>query len=300
MKFLDRIYVNSLDGLFFYQNNRCFTNDKKICKELGFSEQSISIFERRKKKISKSIKEFSYLECCEIKLFLLNKKLYIGDGQGRLACLEDENNGKREDEKKSIPCLIYEVSSEQEMSDAIRAMNMYGTNWSQLDNIRCKIRTSNDEDSINKLKKINDIMSYLGINNSNACDMVLGQGSRKRDTDWSKRNEWEDIDDFANWLASIYDLCEKENWTKEEIKRLKSQKFLEAIKENIYKKTKKYAPLMLQEVKSHLTTKICLTERELRSRFTNNKDYLKRLFIDLLDTSRKKTMKEVVAILRDR
>lgn len=298
IKFVERTYIKGSEGLCFYENNRCFTNDEKICKELGFSKQAVAIFERRMSKIAKSVEKFSFLECCEVKLIRLKGVLYIADGQSRIVLVDMINKGKPESEKIAIPCLIYEAESEEAMSKHIRGMNMCNTNWNQLDNLRCEVRTTNNVDSLIKLNKVNEIEAYLGINNSNACDMVLGQGSRKLDTDWSKRKIWEDIDDFANWLATIYELCEKEEWTKAEIQRLKSQKFLEALKENIYKKVKRISPLMLQEVKGVLRLKICTTEKDMRGKFTNNKDSLKRMFIDMIDASRKKNMKDLAFELR--
>lgn len=300
MRFKERIYITSTDDLTYYENNRCFTNDINVCKKLGFSSRDMSIFNRRIYKIGKSLEQFGYLECCEIRLFSLNGKLYIGDGQGRLANLTKYNSSKEEEDKLSIPCLIYEVDSEEEMSEAIRGMNMCNTNWNQTDNIRCQIRTSQNPILIKKLNKINEPINYLGINNSNACDMLLGQGSRKMNANWETRTDWEDVDDFAQWLHDIYGLCLSADWTQVELSKLKSQKFLEVLKEYIYKRCKRHAPLCLEDMKQLLKEKISFTEKDLRNRFSNDRDYLRGLMIEFIASSRKKSMKELALILKDR
>lgn len=301
MRFKERIYITSDDDLNYYENNRCFTNDINVCKKLGFSSRDISIFNRRVSKIGKSLEKFGYLECCEIRAFSINGKLYVGDGQGRLKNLTNYNSSKEEEDKLSIPCLIYEVDSDEEMSEAIRGMNMCNTNWNQMDNIRCQIRTTQNPILIDKLNKVKELIDYLCICPSNASDMLLGQGSRKMDADWETKRVWEDVDDFAHWLHDIYELCSAANWTQGELQKLKSQRFLEALKEDIYKRCKRHAPLCLEEMKKVLKEKISYTEKELRNRFSyRDRDYVRDVIIELISRSKKKSMKELALILKDR
>lgn len=299
MRFIERTYVTSDNGLKYYENNRCFTNEASVCNDLGFSPKDIAIFNRRVTKILKSIKDFNYLDCCEIKVFKLEETYYVGDGQGRLYCISKLNETRNEADLIRIPCLVYEVDSEAEMSEAIRGMNMCNTNWNQTDNIRCQIRTSQNPNLIDKLNKVNQLIKYLGINNSNACDMLLGQGSRKRDVNWEERPVWEDVDDFAAWVHDIYDFCYRNDWTQAELSKLKSQKFLEVLKEYIYRRCKRHCGLHLNDVKELIKEKIAYTDKDNRNVFSNDRDFLRNLLVNMINKSKKRNMKEVFAILSD-
>lgn len=255
MKFIERTYITCLEeDICFDKNNRCFTLNKEKALDNEFTQKDINIFKRRIKKVNKSLDEYEqFLECCEIKIGILNGRKIIIDGQARFWIVNKINTENKGKGTILIPALFYELETEKEKDDAFLAMNRFNTNWNRSDYCRHAALTSSNP----LIRKVHEsIISYAeksGVPESFISETFYGNSNNRIDVSVSNAKIWEFAEDFMDFLCDLYDACEKTGkWEKQEMRRIKSQSFIEVMREEVYKPLTLYNPSNLDYCKDLL------------------------------------------------
>lgn len=233
------IFVTSDEGLNYATANRCFSSDSDICKELGFTESERRTFVKRSQRLYNSFVKNGFMPYEPIKAFDLNGMLYIADGQGRMQALMLYN--ANHEEKISIPCDVYKISSYEEMMDAIRLMNSFKTNWTKYDIMQSEIKTLDNQEEKSKLELSNyysDLIfkeTNLSLAKGTILITLFGQGAMKAESEPIKKKVFPQHKEFFEWYINLVKSVIKSNkWDKREIKSLTTQKFFELLKTFLY------------------------------------------------------------------
>lgn len=233
------IFVTSDKDLNYATANRCFSASSDICKELGFTESERRAFVKRSNRLYNSFVKNGLMPFEPIKAFDLNGMLYIADGQGRMQALMMYN--ENHEEKLSMPCDVYKISSYEEMMEAIRLMNTFKTNWTKYDIIQSEIKTLDNPEEKEKLDLANHYShlifdeTNLSLAKGTVLITLFGQGAMKCDMDLSKKKAFPRHKEFFAWYIELLKSVRASGkWDKVEIKSLTNQKFFELLKTFLY------------------------------------------------------------------
>lgn len=224
--------------------NRCNVFNKEECSEKSYTEKECISFTNRVKRMKTNLKNNSYLNCCELKVFRFGNKDYLTDGQSRYFSIiklnqeyinkcNKQNIPINKDNLIKVPIIFYSVDSMEEMTNATIELNSHQKCWTKAEKVRAAQFLTEDGKNIYKL--LCKIQVKTGMNQSNALDTLFGQGSCKQEAKTNIDNVREYALPFVDFLIDLQNSCRSKGWNNNDIKSLVHQKCLEVLRDNIFK-----------------------------------------------------------------
>lgn len=158
----------------FIPENRCHCLDESELESCLVTKFDYIKFLKRTKFYEKNIFNVNpvWEFCCPMKLYFVDNKYYIVDGQGRLfSALAYNDNPKNTNKITDIPVMIYYNKTYGDMIQDMIRMNCFSKNWSTSDLFRYHCLSENDPSYYNNIRKVQD---ELGVAEYTAKLILFG------------------------------------------------------------------------------------------------------------------------------
>lgn len=149
-----------------------------------YTERELKQFEKRVDRIVKMFKDNGYVwnRFCPITVGKMpDGRMFVMDGVGRCeAARKIAETNPEAPCVKDIPMMVYSISNEHELGQAIRCLNCGNTNWKPEDLFRSIAVENNDEEQLSFFNKIQEISHRLDVPTYCAKLILFGMNSSKR------------------------------------------------------------------------------------------------------------------------
>lgn len=118
------IYLSNPNKLHFLLFNRCWTDNS----EFGYSVKERIDFLKRKNELKESIRKNGYLACyTPITLYDYKDKLFVIDGQARLAAITELNEEEENKNTIFVPCFVRTIDNFDMILEHIKVLRKFET-----------------------------------------------------------------------------------------------------------------------------------------------------------------------------
>lgn len=165
--------------MYFEENRSHFTNEEEA--EAHFfskstTKKTVSRIKGYKNNIFK--KDKVWKKCCAMVVYNVDGLLYIVDGQGRLEAVKEYNSEVEETERiTTIPVLLYEGMTYEEMVKDVISLNKFQRNWDTEEMWRSeRVGNGQEEKYIEEVKLVTAYENALEVPRYTARLIALGCG----------------------------------------------------------------------------------------------------------------------------
>ena len=212
----------------FIEENRSHYLDDEASKAHNFTMYDKSRLVSRVKFYKNRIFKIKpvWNECCPMKVYYVDGKYYLVDGQGRFLAVDIYNRDAK-DKITEIPVQVIWGKTYNEMIKDMIALNRFNKNWSTSDLFRCHCVMVGDDSLCKNMQKIQD---ELGVSEYTAKLILFGNGksSHRESIESNEYSPYKDV--MFKYFKKYYDgSSEGCNGNKNQIKTIKKQTVSQAL-----------------------------------------------------------------------
>lgn len=216
------------ENVYFIPENRSHYLDEKDASKHLFTKFDTIRLEKRLKFYLNNIFKVKpvWKVCCPMKVYCVDGKFYLADGQGRYLTVDLYNQSAKEKITK-IPVMIIKGKTYTEMIEDMIDMNRFDKNWSTSDIFRCHCVMSGDTSLYENMIKVQNELKVKEY----TAKLILFGYSKSSHRDVVKDNNYSEYKDimfksFKNFYDGTVIAC---NGNQNQINTIKKQDCAQAL-----------------------------------------------------------------------